>query len=219
MAGAETVPNLLRYLLFKRGMLVSNVAEAGIFMRTREGIDRPNMQLLFGPAYYVNHGLTARKDHCFGFGPTLVAPESRGHISLRSANPFDPPVIRANYLEADSDLRVMVVGAKLAREIARTKPFARFRGEELHPGANVNRENEWEEFVRNEAQTLYHPVGTCKMGNDSMAVVDSRLRVHGIEGLRVVDASIMPRIVAGNTNAPTIMIAEKAADMIRTGIS
>jgi len=219
MAGAETLPNLLRYLLFKRGMLVSNVAEAGIFMRTRDGIDRPDMQLLFGPAYYVNHGLTPRKDHCFGFGPTLIAPESRGDISLRSANPFDAPVIRANYLEANSDLRVMIAGAKLAREIAHTKPFAPFRGEELHPGANVNREDEWEEFVRNEAQTLYHPVGTCKMGNDAMAVVDSRLRVHGIEGLRVVDASIMPRIIAGNTNAPTIMIAEKAADMIRTDMA
>ena len=128
MAGAETLPNLLRYLLFKRGMLVSNVAEAGIFMRTRDGIERPDVQLLFGPAYYVNHGLSPRKDHCFGFGPTLITPESRGSISLRSANPFDAPVIRANYLESDSDLRVMVAGAKLR---ARTAPI---RSLLLHSG-------------------------------------------------------------------------------------
>jgi choline dehydrogenase len=215
LASAESLPNLLKYLLFKRGPLVSNVAEAGIFLRTRSELVEPDLQLLFGPAYYVNHGLSPRKEHCFGFGPTLVTPESRGEISLRSANPLEPPAIRANYLSTEADMQVIVHGVRLSRQLAHSRAFQAYRGDELHPGTNAQSDNEIAEFVRREAQTLYHPVGTCKMGNDSTAVVDARLRVRAIEKLRVVDASIMPRIIAGNTNAPTIMIAEKAADMIR----
>jgi choline dehydrogenase len=217
MATAESIPNFLRYLLFKRGPLVSNVAEAGLFLRTRTDLNVPDLQLLFGPAYYVNHGLTPRKEHCFGFGPTLVTPESRGSISVKSANPLDAPAIRANYLSSDADMRVIVEGVKLSRQLAHAKPFAQYRGAELHPGPQARSDEEIIEFIRAEAQTLYHPVGTCKMGHDPMAVVDDQLRVRGIEALRVVDASIMPRIIAGNTNAPTMMIAEKAADMIRGG--
>jgi len=217
MATAESIPNFVRYLFFKRGSLVSNVAEAGLFLRTRGDLKVPDLQLLFGPAYYVNHGLAPRKEHCFGFGPTLVTPESRGSISLKSANPLDPPAIRANYLSTESDMRVIVEGVKLSRRLAHAKPFAQYRGGELHPGTQAQSDEEIIQFIRAEAQTLYHPVGTCKMGNDTMAVVDDQLRVRGIEALRVVDASIMPRIIAGNTNAPTIMIAEKAADMIRAG--
>jgi choline dehydrogenase len=215
MASAESLPNFLRYFLFKRGPLVSNVAEAGIFLRTTTGLVEPDLQLLFGPAYYVNHGLSPRPEHCFGFGPTLITPESRGEICLRSANALEPPAIRANYLSTDTDMRVIVHGVRLSRQLAHSKALAAYTGNELHPGANVKSGAEISEFIRNEAETLYHPVGTCKMGNDSMAVVDARLRVRGIERLRVVDASVMPRIIAGNTNAPTIMIAEKAADMIR----
>jgi len=215
LASAESLPNLLKYFFFKRGPLVSNVAEAGIFLRTRNELVEPDLQLLFGPAYYVNHGLSPRKEHCFGFGPTLVTPESRGEISLRSTNPLEAPAIRANYLSTNADMQVVVHGVRLSRQLAHSKAFEAYRGEELHPGTNARTDAEIAEFVRQEAETLYHPVGTCKMGNDSMAVVDARLRVRGIEKLRVVDASIMPRIIAGNTNAPTIMIAEKAADMIR----
>ena len=215
MATAESLPNLLRYLLFKSGPLVSNVAEAGIFARTRDGLEVPDLQLLFGPAYYVNHGLNPRKEHCFGFGPTLVTPESRGSISLKSTNPLEAPAIRANYLSTDADMRVIVEGVKLSRRLAHANSFSDYRGGELHPGSNVQSDRDIVEFIRAEAQTLYHPVGTCKMGNDAMAVVDDRLRVRGIDHLRVVDASVMPRIIAGNTNAPTIMIAEKAADMIQ----
>jgi len=215
LASAETLPNFLRYLLFKRGPLVSNVAEAGIFWRTRDGLQVPDMQLLFGPAYYRNHGLGKSKEHAFGFGPTLIAPESRGSITLRSADPFAAPAIRANYLSHDSEMRVMIQGVRLSRELAHTKAFEPFRGEELHPGTPATTDEDIAAFLRAEVQSLYHPVGTCKMGNDPMAVVDARLRVRGLEALRVVDASIMPRVIGGNTNAPTIMIAEKAADMIR----
>jgi choline dehydrogenase-like flavoprotein len=218
MATAESIPNLIRYFALKRGPLVSNVAEAGIFLRTRDGLQVPDLQLLFGPAYYVNHGLTPRKDHCFGFGPTLITPESRGSISLKSSSPLDPPAIRANYLSTDADMLVIVEGVKFSRRLAQQEPLAKFRGDELHPGASIQSDEEIAEFVRAEAQTLYHPVGTCKMGDDAMAVADSQLRVRGIERLRVVDASVMPRIIAGNTNAPTIMIAEKAADMIRAAV-
>ena len=217
MANAESLGNFLRYLVFKRGPLVSNVAEAGIFWRTRAGLREPDLQLLFGPAYYVNHGLTPRKEHCFGFGPTGVTPESRGSISLKSANPLDPPAIRANYVSTPADMRVIVEGVKLSRQLAHAKAFEPYRGAELHPGSAVQSDQEIADFVRAEAQTIYHPMGTCKMGSDSTAVVDGSLRVHGIDGLRVADASVMPRIPCGNTNAPTIMIAEKAADLIRAG--
>ena len=215
--GTETLGNLLRWLLWKNGPLAANVAEAGLFLRTRVGLAVPDLQLLFGPAYYRGHGLVRRKEHCFGFGPTLITPESRGTISLRAADPLDAPAIRANYLATDADLRTMIAGVRLARRLAHTKAFDTFRGEELHPGAAQKSDAEIVEFLRNELETLYHPVGTCKMGNDALAVVDARLRVRGIERLRVVDASIMPRVPAGNTNAPVMMIAEKAAEMIREG--
>ena len=215
--GAETLGNFLRWLVWKNGPLASNVAEAGLFLRTRLGLAVPDLQLLFGPAYYRGHGLVRRKEHCFGFGPTLITPESRGEISLRSTNPLDAPAIRANYLSTDADLRTMIAGVRLARRLAHAKSFDQFRGEELHPGAAMTSDAEIAEFLRNELETLYHPVGTCKMGVDGLAVVDAQLRVRGIEGLRVVDASIMPRVPAGNTNAPVIMIAEKASEMIRAG--
>jgi choline dehydrogenase len=215
--GAETLANLLRYLMFKSGPLTSNVAEAGLFLRTRVGAQTPDLQLLFGPAYYRAHGLVRRKEHCFGFGPTLITPESRGTVALRSTNALDAPAIHANYLSTDADLRTMIEGVRLARRLAHAKAFDPFRGEELHPGLNAKSDDDIVEFLRNELETLYHPVGTCKMGNDSLAVVDARLRVRGIERLRVVDASIMPVVPAGNTNAPVITIAEKAVPMIREG--
>jgi choline dehydrogenase len=213
--GAETLTNLLRYLVFKTGPLTSNVAEAGLFTRSRGGLNVPDIQILFGPAYYRGHGLVRRKENCFGFGPTLITPESRGSVSLRSANPLDAPAIRANYLSTSADLRTMIEGVRLARRIANTRAFDPYRGDEIHPGAGATSDEDVAEFLRNEVETLYHPVGTCKMGKGPEAVVDARLRVHGIERLRVVDASVMPVVPAGNTNAPTIMIAEKAADLIR----
>jgi choline dehydrogenase len=215
LASAESLSNFLKWLIFKQGPLTSNVAEAGIFLRTRAELDAPDLQVLFGPAYYVNHGLDRRKEHCFGFGPTLIAPESRGSVVMRSANPLDAPAIRANYLSTDADMRVIVEGVRLARQLVHTRAFQPYRGDELHPGVHVKNDDEIRGFIRAEAQTLYHPVGTCKMGTDALAVVDPRLRVRGIQALRIVDASVMPRIPSGNTNAPTIMIAEKAADMIR----
>ena len=215
LAKAESLLNLAKYFLLKRGMLTSNVAEAGGFARTDPDLDAPDVQFHFGPAYFVNHGFEdAPVDHAFSVGAVQLRPESRGRITLSSADPMDDPIIDPNYLSEEADWEVLLDGLEMCREIARADAFAPYRGRELLPGPDVETREEMKPLVRERAETLYHPVGTCKMGDDDMAVVDDRLRVHGVEGLRVVDASIMPRIVRGNTNAPTITIAEKAAEMI-----
>jgi len=151
----------------------------------------------------------------FTFAPIAILPESRGEVLLRDGDPSSPAAVRANYLDVEADLDVLVRGVAVARDLARTKPFDDFRGEELGPGDSVRGDAELRAFVRANATTLWHPVGTCRMGTDREAVVDPQLRVHGLSGLRVADASVMPSIVAGNTNAACVMIGEKAADLIR----
>jgi choline dehydrogenase len=217
LASAEEFSNLMRYLLFKKGPLTSNVAESGAFIKTSSRAQIPDLQFHFGVGYFVEHGFQQIEGHAFTFGPTLLHPYSRGEIKLRSSNPLDSPSIRANYFADSRDMDVMLEGLKLARTLAATKAFASYCGGELHPGPTAKDDAALREHIAKFTETLYHPVGTCKMGQDSSAVVDSELRVHGVEGLRVVDASIMPTVVGGNTNAPTIMIAEKAADLIKHG--
>ena len=215
LASAQSLGSLLRYVLLRRGPLTSNVAEAGGFVRLNPGSVTPDVQFHFGPAYYVNHGFDTYDGHAFTCGPALLHPQTRGSITLRSADPFVPPAIQPNYLAADADVATLVEGVKWARRLVQARAFDPYRGEELHPGPDAHDDGSLADAIRRMAETLYHPVGTCRMGNDSLAVVDPRLRVHGVEGLRVVDASIMPTIVGGNTNAPVIMIAERAADLIR----
>jgi choline dehydrogenase len=193
------------------------VAEAGAFVRTSSHTQIPDLQFHFGVGYFVEHGFHQIKGHAFTFGPTLLHPFSRGDIRLRSSNPLDSPSIRANYLSDSRDMDVMLEGLKLSRALAAAKAFDNYRGAELHPGPAAKDDDALRAHIAKFTETLYHPVGTCKMGNDSAAVVDSELRVHGVEGLRVVDASIMPAVVGGNTNAPTIMIAEKGSDLIKSG--
>ncbi|HEX3155903.1 MAG TPA: choline dehydrogenase [Candidatus Angelobacter sp.] len=217
LASAESFSNLMRYMISKRGPLTSNVAEAGAFVRTSSRAHIPDLQFHFGVGYFVEHGFQQIKGHAFTMGPTLLHPFSRGDIRLRSSNPLDAPAIRANYLSDSRDMDAMLEGIKLSRTLAATKAFDAYRGVELHPGPAAKDDTALRAHIAKFTETLYHPVGTCKMGNDNMAVVDSELRVHGVEGLRVVDASIMPTVVGGNTNAPTIMIAEKAADLIKNG--
>jgi choline dehydrogenase-like flavoprotein len=211
----ENLRNYLRFLFFGSGPLTSNVAEAGIFTKTRSDARASDLQVLFGPCYYQKHGFDPPSGHRYSIGPTLIAPCSRGTISLRSTNPLDAPLIRANYLSEDADMRVLIEGVKISRRIGEARAFAPYREAETHPGAVIKSDAEIAASIRATAETLYHPVGTCKMGTDAMAVVDARLRVRGVEGLRVADASVMPEIIAGNTNAPVVMIAEKAADIIR----
>src|SRR5258708_285819 len=205
LASAESLPSLLRYMCFKNGPLTSNVAEAGAFVKTSAGCQSPDLQFHFGAGYFVEHGFQKIEGHAFSFGPTLLHPYSRGEIRLRSSNPLDAPAIRANYFADPRDMDVMLEGVKLARSLAATNAFARYCGRELHPGVDAKDDQALRAHIVKFAETLYHPVGTCKMGADPAAVVDSELRVHGAEGLRVVDASIMPTVPVGNPNAPTIM--------------
>jgi choline dehydrogenase len=149
-------------------------------------------------------------------GATQLRPQSRGEIRLASADPFDDPAIDPNYLDEQADVDALVEGLRRAREIAQAEPFDDVRGEEVWPGADRTTDEELAEHVRETSHTVYHPVGTCRMGSGDDAVVDDDLRVHGVEGLRVVDASIMPTLTGGNTNAPTVAIAERAADLIRS---
>jgi choline dehydrogenase len=213
---AGRLRDLATYFLLKRGPLTSNIAESGGFVRTEHADEAPDLQFHFAPAYFMNHGFDNPEDESgISIGATQLRPESRGQISLRSADPHDNPRIDPNYLDADADLETLIAGVRKAREIFRAEPFDDVRGEERWPGEDVETDAEIEAHVRETAQTVYHPVGTCKMGDDDRAVVDDRLRVHDVEGLRVVDASVMPTLVGGNTNAPTMMIAEKAAEMIQ----
>jgi len=211
---AETIRNLLTYLLLKKGPFTSNLGEAGGFIKTQSHLPTPDLQVHFGPVLYTNHGFTSFDEHGFSFGPTLVCPQSTGQIALRSNDPFAPPLIQANYLASGHDLEVLVEGVKRVRDFVRTKALRSYYGKEILPGIQAKDDSAIIEYIRHAVETIYHPVGTCKMGNDAVAVVNAQLQVRGVEGLRVVDASIMPTIVNGNTNAPTIMIAEKAADVI-----
>jgi choline dehydrogenase len=212
---AESIPNIIKCLVLRRGPLTSNIAEAGAFVRTRPDCRAPDLQYVFGPVYYLEHGFRRPRGHGFTFGPTVIRPFSRGRILLKSANPLDPPCIHANYLADERDIKVLVEGIRLARRIAKARAFDPYRGAERFPGEGIESDADLRAYIAGNAQTLYHPTGTCKMGVDAPSVVDPFLRVRGVAGLRVADASIMPEIVGGNTNAPVMMIAEKAAAMIR----
>jgi choline dehydrogenase len=210
---ADTFTNLVRYF-FRRGPLTSNIAEAGAFVRTSPAKAAPDLQLYFGPVYFLEHGFHRPPGHGFTLGACLLRPASRGTISLRSRDPLQPPLLRPGYLEAPDDCRTLVEGMRRLRRIAAAPALDPWRGSEYLPGETVRTDEEIEGDVRRRVQTLYHPVGTCRMGTDSLSVVTPRLEVHGTTGLRVVDASVMPTLVGGNTHAPTVMIAEKAADLI-----
>jgi choline dehydrogenase len=217
MASAGTVGNLVRYLLFSQGPLTSNVAEAGGFVKTNPKVLTPDLQLFFAPAYYLNHGFGRPQGHAFTVVAASLHPQSRGSVTLACSDPFEPPVIHPHYLSQAADLQTLLAGLRLCRRVTHTTAFAPFRGPELAPGSAVQSDAALSTSIRHTAETCYHPVGTCKMGSDPLAVVDPALRVHGVDGLRVVDASIMPTIVGGTTNAPTIMIAEKVAELIKQG--
>jgi choline dehydrogenase-like flavoprotein len=171
-----------------------------------------------GAAYFEDHGAETYDGHCMVIGPVLVSPRARGRVWLRSADPTEKPRILTNSLSEPDDLDSLVAGVELSREIARQAPLREIVIKEIKPGPDVTDRASIEADVRRRLMLIYHPVGTCRMSDAAEnAVVDSQLRVHGLQGLRVVDASIMPTIVGGNTHAPTVMIAERAADLIRGG--
>jgi len=205
-----------QYQLTKTGVLSRPPTPAGAFIRTDPSLEVPDIQLHFMNLANAAHGLGDERPsgHSFQIHVCQVRPESRGFVGLSSADPTAAPSIQPNYLSAEKDLDVLREGVRITRKLVETSAFDALRGPEMWPGADVQSDEEVNEAIRAEAETIYHPVGTCKMGHDDMAVVDDTLKVRGLAGLRVVDASIMPTLIGGNTNAPTIMIAEKAADMI-----
>ena len=215
---ADTLWNNLQYMLLKKGPLTSNIAEAAAFIRTKPELLMPDLEILFAPIHIAKHGFSPASGHSFTLVCILLRPASSGEITLRSNNPLDPPKIQPNYLANDADLQIMIEGVKLCRRWAQTQALAPFCGEEIAPGKDVQSDEQIAEAIRAEAETVYHPVGTCKMGSDALAVVDHELRVHGIAQLRVADTSIMPTIIRGHTNAPAIMIGEKAADLIKKSV-
>lgn len=210
----------LNYLLFRRGPLTTNAAEGGGFVKSDPDCIVPDLQLHFTPAHLDEHGHTpayamaTMLGHGYALHVCDLRPKSRGHVGLKSADPCDDALIEPNYLSHPDDMEQLVKGVKAARRLLAAKAFDPYRGKEIFPGKEVQTDEQIRDFIRRKAGTIYHPVGTCKMGHDEMAVVDDMLKVHGMQGLRVVDASIMPTLIGGNTNAPTVMIAEKAADMI-----
>jgi choline dehydrogenase len=204
------------YAASGRGALTFGVTTAMVFCRSREGLESPDLQLLFTPGSYDASGY-GRLERAPGMtiAVCLARPDSRGTIMARSGDPLARPAIRPNYLAVDSDLRVLLSGIGHARRIFAAPALAKHSAAETMPGAYAQSERELVDFLRRDGTNLHHPVGTCRMGEDPMAVVDSRLRVRGVGGLRVIDASVMPTVTTGNTNAPSIMIGEKGAAMIR----
>jgi len=215
MSDAGNLKDVVTYMVTHTGRLCSNLAEAGAFVRVGAGADRPDIELIFAPVYYMNHGFDNPKGHGYSIGAVLQHPKSVGHIALRSTDPLEPPVIQPNYLAEAQDADILVAGLKLARRVARRPAFDAYRGTELWPGESAMTDGAILARIRETAETLYHPIGTCRAGSDpAAAVVDFEFRVHGISGLRVVDASVLPRHVTGHPNAAIMMTAEYAAETI-----
>jgi choline dehydrogenase len=204
----------LEYFLLGTGPATGQGIEAGAFLKSRADLATPDLQFHFIAGLVMDHTRKRADRHGFTTQICQLRPESRGHITIRSTDPLATPVIQPNYLATEEDRRALREGMKLARDIIAQDAFAPYRGPELAPGVSVQSDDQIDAFIRRTAETIYHPVGTAKMGLYTDAVVDPQLRVYGVQGLRVVDASVMPTIVSGNTNAPTIMIAERAADLI-----
>jgi choline dehydrogenase len=214
--GLRLTREIARFFLEGRGALTFGVTTAQVFCRSSPEKASPDLQLLFTPASYdpTKFGALERED-----GMTVavcpVRPDSRGTIMARSADPATAPIITPNYLSDPGDARVLAAGMRFTRQIFAAPAIAQHSVDETLPGPDVRSDEELTDYARSFGNTIYHPVGTCRMGQGPSAVVDERLRVHGIAGLRVIDASIMPTLTTGNTNAPTIMIGEKGAAMIR----
>ncbi|MEJ7584393.1 MAG: GMC family oxidoreductase N-terminal domain-containing protein [Acidimicrobiales bacterium] len=212
---AETPRQIANYYTRRRGMLTSNVGEGGAFFRSRPELDTIDLQFHFAPVKFWSQALYDPDEDAMTLAVTLVRVASRGSVTLRSADPTWAPAIDAGYLQEDEDVDALVAGTKVARSVLQGDALGSVVTGEWLPEGDPRSDDELRDAIRASMESLYHPVSSCRMGTDDLAVVDPQLRVHGIDGLRVVDASVMPTLVRGNTNAPTIMIAERAADLIR----
>ncbi len=207
--------NVAQYLLGRTGPFASNVFESVGFLKTTAGLDRPDVQFVFQPAARPKPGFPLPIGHGFAISPVSLYPKSRGSVTLASPDPHDAPAIDPALLSAPQDIQPLIRAIRLARRILGASQFARYRATEVAPGAGVESDEQIAEFVRASSYTVHHQVGTCRMGEHPEAVVDSQLRLRGLEALRIVDASVMPLVIGGNTNAVVVMIAEKASDLIR----
>ena len=217
LADAERLGNILRYLLLRRGPLTSNGAEAAAFVRTQQDLPAPDLEIPFAAVLYEAEWEAPPTEHGFTIGAVALQPRSRGTVTLASADPLEPPLIDPRLVSDAADLEVLVHGMRLARRITAAPALSDWNAGELTPGAGATSDDDLRDYIRARVHTIYHPVGTCRMGTDAGAVVDPALRVRGVDGLRVVDASVMPTIPRGHTMAATVMIAEKAADLVRAG--
>ena len=214
--GLFMAKELLKYAFVRQGIMTFPGGILAGYVRTRPEVAGPDIQYTIVHASFRDVKKRIFDSHPgMTIAPCQLRPESRGSIHIKSPDPLTAPAIRGNFLDTQNDRSTIVEGMKIARRIVAAPALGSYTGDEIDPGGEVNTDDEWLDFARRVGNTVYHPVGTCKMGNDAASVVDDRLRVHGIERLRVIDASIMPTLVSGNTNAPTIMIAEKGADMIK----
>lgn len=210
---ADSPRQLAEWLLRRSGKLTSTVAEVCAFVRTRPGLPAADIQLHMGAAFYEEHGAVEYDGHCGTIAPTLITPRARGEVTLRSADPAAKPRILTNTLTEAEDLASMLAGMRLCRQIFDTPPLREKVVRELTPGSQIS-DDQLEDSLRQRVELIYHPVGTCAIGSGELSVLDPQLRLRGLEGLRVVDASVFPVIPGGNTNAPTIMVAERASDLI-----
>jgi choline dehydrogenase len=215
LAGAESPSALIKFLFARRGMLTSSVNEAVAFVRSHPALTAPDLELVWLPVPFLDEGLTPPPAHGLSLAVFYLTPQSRGHIRLATADPSQPPIIDPGYLTAASDLPPLLAGMRIAEQLCETKALRPYVGRPMAPWPGKVDDATLAQLVRDHAQTAYHPVGTCRMGTDDTAVVDCELRVRGLDGLRVVDASVIPQITRGHPHAPTTMIAERAADLIR----
>ncbi|MEZ4699193.1 MAG: choline dehydrogenase [Rhodothermales bacterium] len=207
----------IQYLLYKTGPVTACVAEAGIFLKSSEDVRSPDIQIHCLPAYVVDHGRMRIKGHGVTINTCNLRPKSIGSVTLRSTNPLDAPAIDPNFLDDPYDWKISIEGFKWGRRLLASEAFRPLIKREYLPGPSTQSDEEIKAYIRKWSKTDYHPVGSCKMGSDDMAVVDTQLRVRGVEALRVIDASIMPTLISGNTQAPSIMIGEKGAAIMKAG--
>jgi choline dehydrogenase-like flavoprotein len=214
-AAVRLIGEIAKWLKHGNSMVASTITECGSFFKTDPSLDRPDVQTHFVMAIVEDHARKLHLGHGYSCHVCVLRPYSRGEVFLQSADPMAAPGIDPRFLSDPRDLQTLIKGARMTREILEVPAIKKYATRELFGIHDNMTDAEWEQNIRNRADTVYHPVGTCKMGTDDMAVVDPQLKVHGLEGLRVADASIMPLLVSGNTNAPAIMIGEKCADMIK----
>ena len=204
----------IQWFLNRTGPCSTSFLEAGGFCKSSEDKEYPNIQFHFFPSFVIDHGTVDPDRHGYQLHASLNQPKSRGFVTLNSSNPYDHPKIQFNYLENDYDLKETIKCIRVARKILSQASMQPFAGKEIGPGENAETDEEIEEYIRSKSETAYHPSCTLKMGTDEMAVVDEKLKIHGLQNIRVADASVMPEITSGNLNAPTLMIGERASDFI-----